>query len=162
MAVIREHLASKGLGLFNDLQNEHSIVGNFPFIVMLRDFGTPAQKEKFIKGTLDFKRAGHLRPDRAQHGSDATHMETKAVRETRNGVSAGASTARRCGPPACTWPPHCSVFARTSGKAGDAKGITCVLVPTSDAGREDRGIPVDLQHADRPSARELHQRVGAR
>lgn len=24
MAVIREHLASKGLGLFNDLQNEHS------------------------------------------------------------------------------------------------------------------------------------------
>ncbi|HYG26354.1 MAG TPA: acyl-CoA dehydrogenase, partial [Caulobacteraceae bacterium] len=28
MAVIREHLAAKGLGLFNDLQNEHSIVGN--------------------------------------------------------------------------------------------------------------------------------------
>jgi hypothetical protein len=30
MAVIRMHLAKKGLGLFNDLQNEHSIVGNFP------------------------------------------------------------------------------------------------------------------------------------
>jgi acyl-CoA dehydrogenase len=29
MAVIREHLASKGLGLHNDLQNESSIVGNF-------------------------------------------------------------------------------------------------------------------------------------
>ena len=28
MAVIREHLAAKGLGLNNDLQNEHSIVGN--------------------------------------------------------------------------------------------------------------------------------------
>ena len=28
MAVIREHLAAKGLGLHNDLQNEHSIVGN--------------------------------------------------------------------------------------------------------------------------------------
>src|SRR3546814_643810 len=27
MAVIREHLAAKGLGLHNDLQNEHSIVG---------------------------------------------------------------------------------------------------------------------------------------
>jgi acyl-CoA dehydrogenase len=58
MAVIREHLASKGLGLFNDLQNEHSVVGNFPFIVMLRDFGTPAQKDKFIKGQLDFKTRG--------------------------------------------------------------------------------------------------------
>jgi len=28
MAIVREHLARKGLGLFNDLQNEHSIVGN--------------------------------------------------------------------------------------------------------------------------------------
>jgi acyl-CoA dehydrogenase len=44
MAVIREHLASKGLGLFNDLQNEHSVVGNFPIIVMLRDFGTPRRR----------------------------------------------------------------------------------------------------------------------
>jgi len=42
MAVIREHLASQGLGLHNDLQNEHSVVGNFPFIVMVRDFGSPA------------------------------------------------------------------------------------------------------------------------
>jgi acyl-CoA dehydrogenase len=30
MAAIRMHLTKKGLGLFNDLQNEHSIVGNFP------------------------------------------------------------------------------------------------------------------------------------
>ena len=28
MAVIREHLAAKGLGLHCDLQNEHAIVGN--------------------------------------------------------------------------------------------------------------------------------------
>jgi acyl-CoA dehydrogenase len=44
MAVIREHLARKGLGLHNDLQNEHSIVGNFPQILMLRDFARPDQK----------------------------------------------------------------------------------------------------------------------
>ena len=30
MAIVREHLARKGLGLHNDLQNESSIVGNFP------------------------------------------------------------------------------------------------------------------------------------
>jgi acyl-CoA dehydrogenase len=40
MAVIRMHLAKKGLGLFNDLQNEHSIVGNFPDILMIKEFGT--------------------------------------------------------------------------------------------------------------------------
>ncbi|MEO0722714.1 MAG: acyl-CoA dehydrogenase family protein, partial [Pseudomonadota bacterium] len=44
MAVIREHLARKGLGLHNDLQNEHSIVANFPQILMLRDFAREDQK----------------------------------------------------------------------------------------------------------------------
>src|SRR3990167_10187155 len=42
MAVIREHLAAKGLGLHNDLQNEHSIVGNFPIVQMMWAFGTAA------------------------------------------------------------------------------------------------------------------------
>ena len=36
MAIIREHLATKGLGLHNDLQNEHSIVGNLPIVTMPR------------------------------------------------------------------------------------------------------------------------------
>ena len=35
MAVIREHLAHKGLGLHNDLQDESSIVGNFPQVIMM-------------------------------------------------------------------------------------------------------------------------------
>ncbi|MEO8926213.1 MAG: acyl-CoA dehydrogenase family protein, partial [Caulobacteraceae bacterium] len=43
MAVIREHLAAKGLGLHNDLQNEHSIVGNNPFVLMFKEFATPEQ-----------------------------------------------------------------------------------------------------------------------
>src|SRR3982751_5007092 len=44
MAIIREHLAHKGLGLHNDLQNESSIVGNFPVALLLHRFGTPEQK----------------------------------------------------------------------------------------------------------------------
>jgi alkylation response protein AidB-like acyl-CoA dehydrogenase len=55
MAVIREHLASKGLGLFNDLQNEHSVVGNFPDVVMIRHFGTEDQKRELIWGRLEGK-----------------------------------------------------------------------------------------------------------
>jgi alkylation response protein AidB-like acyl-CoA dehydrogenase len=35
MAVIREHLACKGLGLHRDLQNEHAIVGNNVGLLML-------------------------------------------------------------------------------------------------------------------------------
>ncbi len=44
MAVIRHHLAHKGLGLHNDLQNESSIVGNLVQVLMLRDFGTEPTK----------------------------------------------------------------------------------------------------------------------
>ena len=39
MAVIRERFAKQGLGLHNDLQNEHSIVGNFPFVAMFDTMG---------------------------------------------------------------------------------------------------------------------------
>ena len=42
--MIREHLASKGLGLHNDLQNEHSIVGNLPIVTMLDRYGSDEQK----------------------------------------------------------------------------------------------------------------------
>jgi acyl-CoA dehydrogenase len=53
MAVIRWHLARKGLGLFNDLQNESSVVGNLVFPLMFRDFATPHQMEKYMPGIMD-------------------------------------------------------------------------------------------------------------
>ncbi|MDT5163522.1 MAG: acyl-CoA dehydrogenase [Mycobacterium sp.] len=62
MAIIREHLAHKGLGLHNDLQNESSIVGNFPQVIMMERFGSDQQRaawsEALITGeTLDGFRA---------------------------------------------------------------------------------------------------------
>ena len=136
MAVIREHLAAKGLGLFNDLQNESSIVANNPFVLMFRDFGTPEQQAKFIPAILD----DHMRlafgltePD---HGSDATFMETRAVPETRDGVAGWLINGRKMwitGMHAAEW---CGMFARTDGKDGDAKGITCFLVPNPTEGLE--------------------------
>src|SRR5438445_8477845 len=44
MAIIREHLAARGLGLHNDLQNESSVVGNFPSVLMVHHAGTPEQQ----------------------------------------------------------------------------------------------------------------------
>jgi alkylation response protein AidB-like acyl-CoA dehydrogenase len=49
MAVIREHLAHRGLGLHNDLQNEHSVVGNLVFPHLLHLFGTPEQKQELLE-----------------------------------------------------------------------------------------------------------------
>src|SRR5207248_4887271 len=44
MAVIREHLASQGLGLHCDLQNEHAIVGNNVGLLLMLHYGSAEQK----------------------------------------------------------------------------------------------------------------------
>src|SRR4029078_13698538 len=54
MAVIREHFAAKGLVLHNDVQNDHSIVGNLPLVTMLDRYGTDEQKA-MIEGSITGK-----------------------------------------------------------------------------------------------------------
>jgi acyl-CoA dehydrogenase len=134
MAVIREHLAAKGLGLHNDLQNEHSIVGNNPFVLMFRDFGTPAQQEEFVEGMLEGRRIITFGLTEPEHGSDATHMETRALPETRDGVSGWRIDGEKMWTTGMHVATHCALFARTAGKDGDAAGITCFLVPADAQG----------------------------
>jgi len=134
MAVIRDRFAAKGLGLHNDLQNEHSIVGNFPFVAMFETFGTDAQKDEFIRGGFARKRIvafGLTEPD---HGSDATHMETRAVRETRDGVDGWLINGEKMWTTGMHVATHCATFCRTSGVDGAARGISCLLVPTQTPG----------------------------
>ncbi|THV02440.1 acyl-CoA dehydrogenase-like protein [Dendrothele bispora CBS 962.96] len=134
MAVIREHLASKGLGLFNDLQNEHSVVGNFPDIVMLIGFGSEAQKKEFIWGRLEGRTSTTFGLTEPHHGSDATHMDTKAIRELRDGVRGWRIDGAKMWQTNMHRATHCIIFARTSGKAGDARGITAFIIPSNHPG----------------------------
>jgi alkylation response protein AidB-like acyl-CoA dehydrogenase len=129
MAVIREHLAHRGLGLHNDLQNESSIVANLPFALILHEFGTGEQRE-LIEGVITgeyFVAFGLTEPD---HGSDATWLETTAVRDGGDWVINGAKRFNS-GMHNAT---HDVVFARTSGDDGSLKGITAFLVPTDVPG----------------------------
>lgn len=132
MAVIREHLATRGLGLHNDLQNESSIVGNHPFIKMMLAKGTDAQQAEFIEACLTGKRRVAFGLTEPEHGSDATHLDTKAVEDGEEWVINGAKRFNT-GMHHAT---HDMVFARTSGEDGDADGITCFLVPTEVPGVE--------------------------
>ncbi|MEG9861518.1 MAG: acyl-CoA dehydrogenase family protein [Parvularculales bacterium] len=134
MAVIREHLAAKGLGLHNDLQNESSIVGNFPQVLMFRDFGTPAQKEEFIGGMLAGTHRVAFGLTEPAHGSDATWMETAAVPEQRNGVDGWLINGEKMWNTGLHVATHDMIFARTGGAPGDASGITCLLTPTGTPG----------------------------
>ena len=132
MAVIREHLAHRGLGLHNDLQDESSIIGNFPQVIMMDRFGTEEQKSEWIEAMFTGKRSmafGLTEPD---HGSDATWLETTAVRDGDDWVING-SKRWNTGVHRAT---HDLVFARTSGDPGQALGITAFLVPCDTKGFE--------------------------
>ena len=133
MAIIREHFARKGLGLHNDLQNEHSIVGNFPQILMLRDFARPDQKH-LANAALEGKFIACFGLTEPHHGSDATHMETRAVRHKKDGKDGWLINGEKMWITGMHVATHIMLFCRTSGKDGDAKGITCLIIPARDPG----------------------------
>ncbi|MEI6441050.1 MAG: acyl-CoA dehydrogenase family protein [Alphaproteobacteria bacterium] len=134
MAVIREHLAAKGLGLHNDLQNEHSIVGNNPFILMFKEFATNAQYERDGDKLLAGKMRTAFGLTEPNHGSDATFMETTAVPQERDGKPGWLINGEKMWTTGMHVATHMMTFARTSGKDGDATGITCFIIPTDTPG----------------------------
>ena len=81
MAIVREHLARRGLGLHNDLQNESSIIGNFPTVLMMEKYGSEAQQQEWIPKMLAGEARIGFGLTEPLHGSDATWMETTAVRD---------------------------------------------------------------------------------
>ena len=132
MAMIREHLAAKGLGLHNDLQNESSIVGNFPIVRILYDFGTRDQIGQFVEGLITGDVRMGFGVTEPNHGSDATYLETTAVRDGDDWIINGTKRFNS-GMHNAT---HDMVFARTSGQPGQIQGITCFIVPADASGFE--------------------------
>lgn len=130
MAVIREHLARKGLGLHNDLQNEHSVVGNNVGALLMIHYGSEEQKAEWLPDLLAGRRGFAFGITEPAHGSDATWMETTARPVPGGWVISGEKT----------WNSGVHnasadlIFARTSGRPGEAKGITAFLVPTDAPG----------------------------
>lgn len=130
MAIIREHLAAKGLGLHNDLQNEHSIVGNNIGLLLMLEYGTEQQKSDWVHGLKNATAGFAFGITEPEHGSDATHMETNAVKKGDYWIINGEKTwntgvhIAQCD----------MVMARTSGQPGDALGITAFLVPMETSG----------------------------
>ena len=136
MARIREHLAHRGLGLHNDLQNESSVVGNLMAPLLLRDFGTAAQKERYMEPLLERRMGWSFALTEEAHGSDATWMETCAVRQSRDGIDGWVINGEKMWTTGLHVASHALVYARHQGEAGDARGIGCFLVPTDAPGFE--------------------------
>ncbi|KAJ4188266.1 hypothetical protein NW767_011927 [Fusarium falciforme] len=140
MCAIRYHLAAHpvyggGLSLANDLQNEHSVVGNNPFVILISHYGTQEQRDRFIPASIRGELRATFGLTEIEHGSDATHMSTTARPITlpsgEPGYEINGNKKWQTGMHVAN---HCIIFARTSGKDGDAKGITAFLVPRETAG----------------------------
>ena len=130
MAVIREHLARKGLGLHNDLQNEHSIVGNNVGLLLMLNYGTDEQKAEWMEPLARLETGFAFGITELHHGSDATHMDTRAVRDGDDWIINGNKTWNT----GIDTAPYDLIFARSSGDDGDGTGITAFLVPTDAPG----------------------------
>jgi alkylation response protein AidB-like acyl-CoA dehydrogenase len=130
MAIIREHLASKGLGLHCDLQNEHMIVGNNVGLMLMLEYGSPAQQAEWVDALAAGRRGFAFGITEPAHGSDATYMETTAVRDGDDWVITGEKTFNT-GVHAASYD---LIFARTSGEPGAAEGITAFLTPVASPG----------------------------
>ena len=132
MAVIREHLAAKGLGLHCDLQTEHTIVGNPLGIMLMEQYGSDEQKAFWLPRMSEHGGGFAFGITELNHGSDATWMETNAYRDGDEWVINGNKTWNT-GLHNAT---HDVIFARTSGQPGEGTGITAFLVPTDHPGFE--------------------------
>ena len=130
MAIVREHLARKGLGLHNDLQNESSVVGNLVTVLMMERFGSEAQQEQWIPKMLNGEARIGFGLTEPLHGSDATWMETTATRDGDEWVITGEKYWNT----GLHHATHDYIFARTSGEPGEGNGITCFIVPTDSKG----------------------------
>jgi acyl-CoA dehydrogenase len=94
------------------------------------------QKEQFIRGRLDGKVSFAFGLTEPNHGSDATHMFTHAVKTTKEGHSGWLINGGKMWISGIHKATHCLVFCRTHGKAGDASGITAFFVPKNTPGFE--------------------------
>ena len=131
MAVIREHLAHRGVGLHNVLQQEASVVGNFPITQILHEFGSEQQRE-LIEDVITRDSAVAFGLTEPEHGSDATWMDTTAKKDGDEYVIDGAKRWNS----GMHVAEYDLVFARTSGDDGDHYGVTAFLVPTDADGLE--------------------------
>jgi acyl-CoA dehydrogenase len=132
MAIIREHLARRGPGLHAELSHEASMVANVPLALVLHAYGTEEQKEQYLDRLVSGEMEMAFALTEPEHGSDATWLETRAVRDGDDWVITGAKR----------WNSVIDVaevnlvFARTGGEDGKAEGITAFLVPTDAPGHE--------------------------
>ena len=99
-------------------------------LLLMIHYGSAEQRAEWTESLAAGRRGFAFGITEPAHGSDATFMETTAVRDGGEWVLNGEKTWNT-GIHAAS---HDLVFARTSGQPGDARGITAFLTPVDSPG----------------------------
>lgn len=132
MALIREHLTHRGIGLHAELSHEASVVANVPLALVLHKYGTQEQKDQYLERLISGEIEMAFGLTEPNHGSDVTWLETTATRDGDDWIIQGEKRFNSVVDVAEVD----VVFARTSGEPGKAEGITAFLVPINSPGFE--------------------------
>ncbi|TWB82301.1 alkylation response protein AidB-like acyl-CoA dehydrogenase [Nitrospirillum amazonense] len=114
-----------GDGAISTIMSVHNSVGCAPIL----KFGTPAQKERYLRAMASGQMLGAFCLTEPQAGSDASALKTRAVRDGDHWIINGAKQFITNGQNAGV----ALVFAVTDPAAGK-KGISAFLVPTDTPG----------------------------
>jgi alkylation response protein AidB-like acyl-CoA dehydrogenase len=99
-------------------------------LLLMLEYGTDSQRAAWVDALAEGRRGFAFGITESKHGSDATHMETRAVRYGEgwriNGEKSWNTGVHKA--------EYDMIMARTSGEAGDAHGITAFLVPMNAEG----------------------------
>jgi alkylation response protein AidB-like acyl-CoA dehydrogenase len=99
-------------------------------LLLMLEYGTEAQQAEWVDRLAEGRGGFAFGITEPEHGSDATWMETRGVRDGDAWVINGEKTWNTGVHKA----PYDMVMARTSGEPGDARGITAFLVPMDAEG----------------------------
>lgn len=130
MAIIREHLALRGIGLHDDSLYESCVVGNFPVQLAFYHAATEEQRAEWLEDMITGEKRVAMGLTEPNVGSDLLRLETTAVRDGDEWVISGAKRWQS-GMDVAT---HNVVFARTAGNPGEPMGITAFIVPVDSPG----------------------------
>jgi alkylation response protein AidB-like acyl-CoA dehydrogenase len=131
-----EELAAADGGLSNVM-----CVSNSPVCAALLDFGTDAQKRRFLRPLAAGEKRGAFLLTEPQAGSDAANLETTAERHGEVYVLNGTKQFVTAGQSADI----AMIVAVTDPGAGK-RGITCFLAPTTDPGYRVARLEEKLGH----------------
>ena len=133
--LMTEELAYGDAGICNMVNATNS------FGAKVRDFGTPEQKERFLRPVASGEALGCLLMTEPQAGSDAAAMRTRAVRRgdscVLNGTKSFITSGRSAG--------YAVIFAVTDPDAGK-RGISAFLTRTDEPGYRVVRVETKLGH----------------